>query len=252
MAALVYAPSEVNMKVANGIEVGIKEETNYPFDETVSFSFSFAEKKVKSADFPFHLRVPKWCKKPIVKINGMPVEATSFRDNIFVVKRQWTNNDKLTIEFPAEVTISHWYDNSAVVERGPLVYALKLTENWEKKTFTSEGEKNEYGEWYYEVTTDSPWNYVFMHDQLRADELKDNFVVEKRSLNQNYPWTLEEAPITIRTKARRIPSWTLNRGSVGTIPYFVQQYDHPDPEEYDIELIPYGCTTLRITEFPIR
>ena len=65
VAALVYAPSEVKMQVANNILVNIKEETYYPFDETVSFSITYPDKKIKKAAFPFHLRVPEWCKNQL-------------------------------------------------------------------------------------------------------------------------------------------------------------------------------------------
>ena len=68
----------------------------------------------------------------------------------------------------------------------------------------------------------------------------------------NYPWTWTDAPITIKAKARILPRWKEVNGSTGPIAYYVQQYDYPDTEEHDIELIPYGCTTLRITEFPVR
>jgi len=252
VAALVYAPSNVNMKVADGINVIIEEETNYPFEESVSFKITYKDKKIKKATFPFHLRVPGWSKNTVIKLNGKPIEPSSLIDNIVVINRQWNNADKLEMEFAAEISISRWYDHSVVIERGPLVYALKLTENWQKKTFDTEKDKNQYGEWYYEVTTDSPWNYAFMNDQVRQEKLHDNFVVEKNTSISEYPWTLEDAPIKIKAKARKMSNWTMNRGSTGTIPYSVQHHDQPEPEEYDIELIPYGCTTLRITEFPVR
>ena len=71
VAALVYSPSEVNAFVANGVKVHSSEETNYPFSETIRFTLA-TDKKVKSVAFPFHLRVPAWCKKATVLINGNP------------------------------------------------------------------------------------------------------------------------------------------------------------------------------------
>ncbi|MFT3948724.1 MAG: glycoside hydrolase family 127 protein [Agriterribacter sp.] len=43
----------------------VKEETVYPFEETVKFSFDMDGNTVQ---FPFYLRIPAWCKEAIIKI----------------------------------------------------------------------------------------------------------------------------------------------------------------------------------------
>lgn len=252
LAALVFAPSEVNAIVAGDVNLKVIQETSYPFEEKIFFKFSYDNKKIKEAFFPFHIRIPNWSDKPIVKLNGKIFENPVINDGILVMNRKWKENDVLEVEFPAEVKVERWYSNSAVVERGPLLYALKLNENWTKKEFETEKQKKEFGEWYYEVTTDSKWNYTLKEEHIRTENIKNNFKVEKKSQVANYPWTWTDAPITIKAKARILPRWKEVNGSTGPIAYYVQQYDYPDTEEHDIELIPYGCTTLRITEFPVR
>lgn len=250
IAALVYAPSGVTARVANGIQVNIKEETTYPFEETVRFHVAFADKKVKQAFFPFHVRIPAWCKTPLIKVNGEAVVADTYPGAVARVNREWKSGDVLTLELPMEVAVSRWYDNSAVVERGPLVYALKMNEKWEKKHFEAE-KTGVYGQWYYEVTSDSPWNYALSGRSFAPAQIKEAFTVEKSATVAPYPWNVENAPVRIRTKAKRVNDWTLVRGSAGPVPYFTQQGNDMGEEE-SIELIPYGCTTLRITEFPVR
>ncbi len=250
IAALVYAPSNVTARVANGIETNIKEETAYPFDETVSFRVTFTDRKVKKAFFPFHLRIPSWCKQPVVRLNGEPLAVDAYPGTVARINREWKSGDVLSLELPMDVTVSRWYESSAVVERGPLVYALKMNERWEKKMFESD-KAEVYGKWYYEVTSDSPWNYALLWRSFTKENIKEAFTVEKSDTVASYPWNVENAPIRIKTKAVRVDDWTEVRGSAGPVPYYTQIGGDFDGED-TIELIPYGCTTLRITEFPVR
>lgn len=249
VAALIYAPSEIQANVANNIPVKITETTSYPFDETVHFTFSFTDRKIKKAYFPFHLRIPGWCQNAVVKLNGKEIKMDTPAGEVVRLPREWQNGDILTLELPMKVMADYWYDGAAVIERGPLVYALKMNEKWEKKMFEPE-KKTHYGEWYYEITSDTPWNYCFTSSHLRPDVIAEHFAVEKIPVSR-YPWTAKEAPVIIRTKAKRLAEWTLHKGSAGPVPYFMQNIPVIGEEE-TIELIPYGCTTLRITEFPIR
>lgn len=250
LAALVYAPCRVEAKVGGGLTVRIEEQTSYPFDENVGFTFTFADKKVKKAFFPFHLRIPGWCKEPVVKVNGQPLAVDAYPGEIARINRQWKEGDVLTLELPMPLTASYWYEGAAVIERGPLVYALKMNEKWEKKTIEKEKMKS-YGSWYYEVTSDSPWNYALSNRSLRPEEIEHAFQVKKAPVVPLYPWNPENAPVTLQAKGRPLNGWTLYRGSAGPAPYFTQQGADTGAEE-TIELIPYGCTTLRITEFPVR
>jgi hypothetical protein len=57
-----------------------------------------------------------------------------------------------------------------------------------------------------------------------------------------------EAPLVITARGIRIPEWTMKNNSAD-FPPFSPVKPEGDPEI--ITLVPYGCTRLRITEFPV-
>ena len=200
--------------------------------------------KEKSVAFPLHLRIPGWCEKAVVRINDEEAQTVE-GGKITVINRTWKENDSVLLELPMKVSTSTWYENSISVERGPLVYALKMNEKWIRKDTNNET----YGSYYYDVVSDSPWNYGLVHfDRNKVNEHVRVVVNEDKQKNV-FPWNVENAPISIYMDARRIPSWQLYNGMAGPVPYSV--YGGAEGAVEEIELIPYGCTTLRISQFPV-
>lgn len=99
------------------------------------------------------------------------------------------------------------------------------------------------------MTPTEPWNYGLVDFNRNKANEHARVTIHTEKQSSVFPWNKENAPIEIRMKARLVPSWKLYNEMAGPQPYsFCSGGEGPETE---ITLIPYGCTTLRITEFPI-
>ena len=69
------------------------------------------------------------------------------------------------------------------------------------------------------------------------------------------PFAPEGAGMSATVKARRIPRWKIVQGWAGEISPADTAWAHEAPADFagpveDVRLVPYGCTNIRVTEFP--
>jgi DUF1680 family protein len=242
IAALVYAPSELRIQLPDNIKVAFREETNYPFEESIRFTVESSKK----ATFPFHLRIPAWCKKATVKINGKVYQEFD-GNQIVKISREWVTGDVVELQLPMHIFKNKWYENSVSIERGPLTFALKVGEEVTKVDNLTDPAV--FGSSYYEVKPSTAWNYALF--DTSADKLAELFTVEYTGIKTDYPWNQKNIPIRLKTTAKKIPSWTLYQGMAGPIPYSKIYGIETANQVESITLVPYGCTTLRISQFPV-
>ena len=120
LAATLYGPSTVKTSV-NGVKVQIEEKTDYPFSSEIYFVLS----PERPADFPVTLRNPGWSKNTRVTCEGATVRRGG---NYFLVRKTWMKGDQIRLEFNETVVGTTASNGEIALQRGPLVYALRIPE----------------------------------------------------------------------------------------------------------------------------
>jgi hypothetical protein len=240
LASLVYGPNRLNITVGkNNTAISINEVTDYPFGDEIAFDISTKN----TAQFEWKLRIPSWCADATIAVNGKEIQHAK-AGQLVTLNRNWINNDKLVLKLPMQVSTSNWGRNSRAVERGPLVYALKLGERWEKGNDKYEGD-------YFSVYPTDNWNYGLSAQNI-TDPIK-NMKVSVKPLSRIFVWNEQHAPIEITATGRQIPNWKLVDG-VAYQPVTDRdgQYRGAVSDTmHKITLIPYGFTKVRIVAFPV-
>ena len=241
LAALVYGPCEVTARVGDGTEIRLVEETDYPFEETVRFTYHGPS----GTAFPLHLHVPSWADDATIRVAGesltVPAPGTVQR-----IDRVWSDGDRVELHLPMKVRSSRWHENSVALELGPLVMALPREEQWKRV-----GGGEPFGDW--EIRTAEPWNYGIRQADL--EEPEGAFEVMRGEVPEQ-PWASGTAPgklsagppVQVACVGRRVPEWEPYGVDAGPIPWSPirsGQVDEP------LVLVPYGSTKIRITEFPV-
>jgi len=235
LVAAAYAPSELTTQVGKEAVV-IREETDYPFRDNIRFVVAKSGKKTL---FPLRLRIPAWADKATVTVNGKAAEGTPEAGKFYVLKRRWKQGDVVELRLPMDVRVQPGYNQSVSVERGPLVYGLKLGEQWDKLRDRPSPADD------YTVQATTPWNYGLLLPPTSAAA----FQVQERPTT-GVVFSPDGAPVELRVQGVRLPQWQLEQNSAGPPPISpVARPAGAAPET--LTLIPYGATKLRITSFPV-
>lgn len=253
LAAQLYFENEVQAKVGNGTVVKLSQQTKYPFDDQVELTLSTP----KAVSFPLYLRIPSWCKHPVLKVNGKTIVPTGNGKGYIKVSNNWKNGDKIALQFPMELTVRKWErnKNSVSINYGPLTYSLLIKENYlqqdSKATAIGDSRWQEGADpakWpSFEIKPGSDWNYgLLINEKDPASSFK---VIKKSWPAGNDPFTNATAPIAIKAQGKKIASWSIDQyGLVAVLPQSPVKTTAPTTE---LTLIPMGGARLRISAFPV-
>ncbi|MHB8636121.1 MAG: beta-L-arabinofuranosidase domain-containing protein [Fimbriimonadaceae bacterium] len=259
LTAALYAPNTVHAKVGKGTPVTVREETHYPFSETIVLHVDPA----RPTRFKLRLRVPAWCPRltysvthakrslankdmpfPDTKENRWAYEAAQLsgprpksNPGYQVIDRTWKRGDRVEISLSMPIESANWpaQHGSMSVMRGPLSYSLNIGE----RLVRGPGGTDKWPTWLVSPTT--PWNYGL----LATGKVS---IVERPWPKNDEPFTPETTPIELVTFGRKIDAWQEDYlGTVGLLQPSPAQTTEPIEK---LTLIPMGAARLRISVFP--
>ena len=233
LVVVAYAPCEVTAKVGPAVSVHLRQETDYPFRETVRIIVA----PDRPARFPLRFRIPAWAEKAEVRLNGV-VQKGVKAGTFYAINRVWQGEEVITLRFPMSVQATSDYQRSLVLSRGPLLFSLPINSEW--RTLKDRPTKADD----YEVYPTAAWNYALVLDTAQVAKAVE--VVEAPVGSAVFD--AGQAPVSLRVRGVSIPQWTLQANSAGPLP--LSPVTLPATPPTALRLIPYGSAKLRVTVFP--
>jgi uncharacterized protein len=115
-----------------GQNVVVRQQTRYPWDGTVAIELRMDQ----PAHFGLRLRIPGWCRRAQVSINGEPVDMEGKLERRYLrLTRTWHPGDRVTLELDMPVERMHAHpdvrqDTGCVaLQRGPVVFCLEQADH---------------------------------------------------------------------------------------------------------------------------
>ncbi len=254
LAAVTYGPCVVKALVSKGKEITITEETEYPFRGLIRFRISCSE----PVKFPISFRIPAWADSVLIS-DGDKSEMVKGKSE-YRINKKWSDGDEVTLQVPLEIRTEKRFNNAVSVIRGPLYFSLRIGKAYDTIKTTKFENYGYEGSINWKITPVSNWNYgllIDLNDPSRGIKVFDNKPGKYPFADAGDPvWSADsgkyvsvnyDPPVVLKARGMLIPGWTMDANSAGIPPVSPVA---PTGDPVVIELIPYGCARLRITEFP--
>lgn len=112
--------------------VELVQQTEYPWKETIRILV----KPEKTSQFTLALRIPGWCRRPRLRINGKAVKLEPIMNKGYAkIRRIWSKGDVVDLTLPMPVERMEASPSvrmncgRVALQRGPVVYCLEQVDN---------------------------------------------------------------------------------------------------------------------------
>jgi uncharacterized protein len=131
IAVHLYGDNTARFEIGGG-KVTLAQESRYPWDGAIAIAVETEAPR----HFKLHLRIPGWCRRASLAVNGEPVDlAAVSKDGYATLDRVWANGD--TVKLDLEMDARRIYANPNVrqdlgrvaLARGPMLYCVEEVDN---------------------------------------------------------------------------------------------------------------------------
>ncbi len=125
-----FVSSEASTKLQER-HLSVKQSSRYPWEGKVKITVSPEAPQL----FNLMVRIPEWCRRPTLTVNGERVASTSQTRGYTQIRRTWRKGDTVELEMPmpVEPTKAHPLVEAdagkVALTRGPIVYCLESADN---------------------------------------------------------------------------------------------------------------------------
>ena len=226
-----YAPCTIDTTI-DGKHIRIKEETGYPFRNTIIFKVESAE---GDPELKINFRVPYGTSMQLV--SGGQVVATGTTD--ISVKCVLKTGSTFMLKLDIPLLVRENYDKSLTMMKGNLIMASKLAEEM-KETATYKG--------VYKVKFLKKWTFAPIVGKRKHGSVRRLFDSEEVIVNNitENPFSGQIPPFELRVRSKNVTDWDYDGKGIVKMPKKPEFSEESMARLY----VPFGCTKIRISQFP--
>jgi len=232
IALPVYAPCTAAVEV-RGTTVHISEETSYPFDGEIQIKIEKIENETNSLDFTLRLRLPNWAEECSLSYNDEKLTIAP-ENGYLVLQKQFSAGDQINLTLPLKLRLQPELAGGVTVHYGALLLALPIAAKQRIVRGTMPYADREF-------LPREEWRFAVAEESLTQAK------ITRRDPGW-LPFDDANPPLTVQLPLVPAPQWRMEKNSAGDVP---EPFTANKDNFVQKTLIPYGCTQLRIAQFPI-
>ncbi len=125
-----YGESKVTATLDMNRKITLNQSTNYPWSGDINIKISLDAEN----SFTLFLRMPGWCRKAEVLVNGKPVREPVRPGSYFPITRTWIKGDEVQLSLSMSVDFLETHPHSSnngrlAISHGPLIYCIEAADH---------------------------------------------------------------------------------------------------------------------------